>query len=199
MYTKIEFRNSDIIFTPTRHRSSEHTKYGLHRYDVRHTDDTWDPYSIEDGVLVNHYGSILSKDKLDLDIPTWNKQGMIELSDDEMFEFMNDYGGVETIEDYVDLVGPFEFKIFLGIPTINIDGETYTIGVFDRNDFVRSNPTKSYIVNSVALPFRGEMSNYVGKILNPGIYTHHEHLMLILPLEDMTEYSINNIKSQGEE
>lgn len=197
MYTKLKFRDSTIIFTSKRHRTSEHTKHGLRHYEIRHSDEDWgEPVSVEDGVFVNFFGTILSKDKLDLNIKMWNNRGMIDLDKDEAWDFDSSEEQVESLDEYLDLVGGIDVKIYLGVPTIVIDDEEYLVGIFDRDTCDLSFTNMAYIFNEVVLPVRGYLGDVVGETMKPGIYKHHEHMILIMPKEDMEEYSISNIRGQ---
>ena len=47
--------------------SRETVPEGLHMYEVRHADDDWgDPCEIAEGILVNFFGTLLSKEELPL-------------------------------------------------------------------------------------------------------------------------------------
>lgn len=44
---------------------------GLHKYDIQSSDDGFEPESIKEHILVNHWGSLISRDPLPLDENGW--------------------------------------------------------------------------------------------------------------------------------
>lgn len=195
-YNRIKFRNSEILFTELRSRNTDYTKYGLHKYDIRHGDEDFgQPVTIEENVFANHYGTIFSKDKLDMDVDDWDGR-IIFITEEEASDFWSQGDTIKSFEEYVKLVGGIELKIFLGIPTIKINDSVYEVHLFDRdvvNPFVEG---YAFLFNEVVLPCRGAIQDYVGTILHPGIYAYNDKTVLILPNEDMDDYSIDKIQEK---
>ena len=195
MFSKKKFRNSIILFTTNRVRSAEHTKLGLNKYEIRHDDESWLPCTLENMVFVNFYGTIICKDKLDLSNELYDHNGYIELTQEEIDDFLEETNDIESLDEYVKEVGPIEVKIYEGRPYINIEGMTYEVSVLNYgfNDF---SDNMAFIVNDCVLPFRGKLTDYIGKVLKPGIYDLYEKLIVLPPIEKDKEYSIKNIKGK---
>lgn len=195
MFSRKKFRDSVILFTTSRVRSAEHTKLGFNKYEIRHDDESWLPCTLENRVWVNFYGTIISKDKLDLSNELYDNNGYIKLTDEEIDDFLEETNDIESLEEYVKEVGPIEVKIYEGRPYIIIEGVTYEVSVlnYGYNEF---RDGMAFIINDWVLPFRGELKNYIGKILKPGIYEFYDKILVLPPLKEDTEYSIKNIEGK---
>lgn len=78
---KVNLRGKEIYVTDKRIKKIEERE-GLNYYHIRHSDEDWgEPYSIEQRVLVNHFGSVVTKDNLDEFI---SENDYMELSDEEI-------------------------------------------------------------------------------------------------------------------
>lgn len=91
-FEEIELFGKPALFTPVRIDRNTVPK-GLYLYEVRHDDESWgDPVQIGRGILVNHYGTVITREKLHLD-----KDGFLNIEPDD-FNFSN--GECRTIKDY---------------------------------------------------------------------------------------------------
>lgn len=155
MFSRKKFRDSIILFTTNRVRSAKHTKLGLNKYEIRHDDESWIPHTIENRVFVNFYGTIISKDELDLSNELYDNNGYIELTDEEIDDFLEETNDIESLEDIKE-VGAIEVKIFEGKPYIIIEGMTYEVSVlnYGYNEFKDG---VAFIINDCVLPFRGKL------------------------------------------
>jgi len=191
-YIRTDFRNHPILFVDRR-LSKEEKKPGLYYYAIRHDDEQWLPATIEEAVLVNHYGTIISKEKLDLDVPEWRGGYYINLSEEESDEFLY-VNKLVTLDEYLEEVGyGVKCRVFLGIPSIRIHGKEYKVSIFDRKGYF--NKGTAYIFNDWVLPYKGTLQETVGKYLEPGVYKHHEHIFLLFPIYDEEHvYNIGNLE-----
>lgn len=79
---------------------------GLHVYDVRHDDECQgDPVQICTWVMVNHWGTLLSKTELPLEPNINNSNAYLDIDPEEDWN----YEGFETtIEEYMSMSGGWE-------------------------------------------------------------------------------------------
>ena len=66
---------------------------GLFTYDIQHSDSGFDAYAIRDVIRVNHYGSLITKEPIELDETGWRFLDEQDL--DERY-----YGSI-SIEEYM--------------------------------------------------------------------------------------------------
>ena len=59
-----------VAFTCRRLRKDDVVE-GLYKYDIQSSDDGFEPASIKEHVLVNHWGSLISRDPLPVDDNGW--------------------------------------------------------------------------------------------------------------------------------
>jgi len=91
-FEEIELFGKPALFTPVRIDRDTVPK-GLYLYEVRHDDESQgDPVQIGKGILVNHFGTVITREKLRLD-----KDGFLNIEPDD-FNFST--GGCRTIKDY---------------------------------------------------------------------------------------------------
>lgn len=84
LYNKINFRGHEGYITDRRVPQNERTE-GYFYYDLRHEDDGCDPCSIEDFVLVNHWGTICFKESIAHILDLWGTNRLsTNLSEDEV-------------------------------------------------------------------------------------------------------------------
>lgn len=132
---------------------------------------------------------------MDLSNELYDRNGYIELTQEEIDDFLEESNDIESLDEYVKEVGPIEVKIYDGRPYIIIEGLTYGVSVLNYgfNDF---SDNMAFIVNDYVLPFRGKLTDYIGKVLKLGIYDLYEKLIVLPPIEKDKEYSIKNIKGK---
>lgn len=91
-FEEIELYGKPALFTPLRIEKSTVPK-GLYLYEVRHDDETWgDPVEIGRGIYINHYGTVITTEKLYLD-----KNGF---KDTTLDDFNFGAGECRTVKDY---------------------------------------------------------------------------------------------------
>lgn len=56
-----EFKGHKVLFTPAREKYLEEpVPEGLFKYEIRHSDEGFEPCELAKHILVNHYGTIFS-------------------------------------------------------------------------------------------------------------------------------------------
>ena len=107
MYNLAIVQNQPAIYTYARVYESQ-IDFSLYKYDIIASDDGFDPIAIRDEVLVNHWGSLICKEPLIVDIDGWfnikdrndfeeypnisiNIEKFMSLNDDEFFQLINDH------------------------------------------------------------------------------------------------------------
>lgn len=91
-FEEIELFGKPALFTPVRIDRNTVPK-GLYLYEVRHDDESGgDPVQIGRGILVNHYGTIITHEKLRLD-----KDGFLNIEPEDI-NFST--GDCRTIKDF---------------------------------------------------------------------------------------------------
>lgn len=70
LYNKINFRGYEGYIVDTRVSPKDRIR-GYFYYDLRHEDDGCDPCTIEDYVMVNHWGTICFKESIAHLLDTW--------------------------------------------------------------------------------------------------------------------------------
>lgn len=198
-YNVTEFRDEIVLYTDTRIKKDER-RSDVNYYDIRHDDEEWLPCTIENGVWVNHFGTIISNNKLDMDVKdNWNGTRYIDLSEDEKEEFTFDSAERITLDEYItQFSNPIVYNIFIGLPTINIKGKDYKVRIFSRDRYLYDN--SAYIFNDIVLPFKGKLRENIGEVLEAGLYQHNEHLLMIPPeSSERRLYNIKNIEGDKDE
>jgi len=74
-YQIIHVQHQRALFSTERIKRSNKPD-GLWLYQIRHSDEGFEPATIEESVMVNHYGSLLTKEPLSL-----NAEGYLEIDD----------------------------------------------------------------------------------------------------------------------
>ena len=85
-FEEIEFQGKIVLFTDSRVQRDT-VPEGLHRYEIRHTDDDWgEPCQLGYGIVVNHFGTILTNAPIQLD-----PSGHLDFDTDAMSFLGNGY------------------------------------------------------------------------------------------------------------
>ena len=91
------FKGQKILFTPARAGYLEEpVPEVLFKYEIRHSDEGFEPCELAKHILVNHYGTIFSRVPIDL-----GNDGYIEFQ--EGIDFI-DLNQVITFEEYLDIL-----------------------------------------------------------------------------------------------
>lgn len=113
---KMIFRENEVYLTDLRIKPQDRIK-GLYYYDIRH-DEKGTPCSIEHGVLMNHWGTIVSIKNIDniLDI-RWKHEKkctyLIEDDNNDLDEIFSLYYTINDGEEeikYNDLVEKYKYR-----------------------------------------------------------------------------------------
>lgn len=75
-YTEIRLFGKPALFNDMR-LDQETVPKGLYLYEVRYDDETWEPVQIAKGILANHLGSVLTRERLKYQrmvILTWKRK-----------------------------------------------------------------------------------------------------------------------------
>lgn len=64
-YEEVRFQDKPALFTSLR-VSMESVPDGLHRYEIRYDEDTFEPCQLARRIMVNHYGTILTAEPISL-------------------------------------------------------------------------------------------------------------------------------------
>ena len=62
-YTEIRLFGKPALFNDMR-LDQETVPKGIYLYEVRYDDETWEPVQIAKGILANHLGSVLTRERL---------------------------------------------------------------------------------------------------------------------------------------
>ncbi len=102
-YTEIEVLGRPALFHDMRIDRSTVPK-GLFLYEVRHDDDgLGDPVQIAKGILVNHYGSILTREPLKLP-----SDGYLDIDPEKDWDFCG--GDCRTVKEFMEKYPPVRQK-----------------------------------------------------------------------------------------
>ena len=86
-FEEVEFQGKTVLFTDCRVQKDTIPE-GLHRYEIRHTDDDWgEPCQLGYGIVVNHFGTLISNEAIQLD-----PSGHLDFDADDMNFLGNGYG-----------------------------------------------------------------------------------------------------------
>ena len=92
-----EFKGRKVLFTPARARYLEEpVPEGLFKYEIRHSDEGFEPCVLAKHILVNHYGTIFSRVPIDL-----GERGYIDFSEDIDFIDLNQ---IMTFDEYLSML-----------------------------------------------------------------------------------------------
>lgn len=89
-----EFKGQKVLFTPA--RAGYLKEQGLYKYEIRHSDEGFEPCVLAKHILVNHYGTIFSRVPIDL-----GERGYIDFSEDIDFIDLNQ---IMTFDEYLDIL-----------------------------------------------------------------------------------------------
>ena len=93
-YTEIRMFGKPALFNDMRLDQATVPK-GLYLYEVRYDDETWEPVQIAKGILANHLGSVLTRERLK--IPP---NGYLDLEAKTDWKY-NDRG-CRTVQEFLD-------------------------------------------------------------------------------------------------
>ncbi len=89
-----EFKGRRVLFTPVRDRYlKEPVPKGFFKYEVRHSDEGFEPCVLAKRILVNHYGTLFSNEPIDL-----GEQGYLNFREDIDFIDLNQ---MMTFDEYL--------------------------------------------------------------------------------------------------
>lgn len=99
-----EFKGRKVLFTPARAGYlKEPVPEGLYKYEIRHSDEGFEPCVLTKHILVNHYGTIFSRVPIDL-----GNDGYIDFSEDIDFIDLNQ---IMTFDEYLNMLEEnYDFK-----------------------------------------------------------------------------------------
>lgn len=81
-----EFKGQKVLFTPSHaHHLKEPVPQGLYQYEIRHSDEGFEPCVLAKHIIVNHYGTIFSSAPIDL-----GTEGYIDFAEDIDFVDLNE-------------------------------------------------------------------------------------------------------------
>jgi hypothetical protein len=173
------FRGEPVLFTDGRVRDTDYTKYGYRKYELRHGDDFMKPVSIEENVLVNFAGTIISNSELHLDEENWNGSKSGNISKDELSSFYSGWEFEFDYDQYQYSFGGIEVTVSIGKPYVYLDGFRFELKIYDpKEELVWG---YAYIFNGWVLPYRRTIQQYVGKALSPGFYDYFDRTVIIPP------------------
>lgn len=122
-FEEVELLGKTVLFTDCRVQRDT-VPEGLHRYEMRHTDDDWgEPCQLGYGILVNHFGTILTNEPIQLD-----PGGHLDFDAEDMNFLGNGY---VSVMEYMETHPPIEKTVFEIMP---IDA--------DKTDWLYSDESK---------------------------------------------------------
>ena len=122
-FEEVEFQGKTMLFTDSRVQRDTIPE-GLHRYEIRHTDDDWgEPCQLGYGILVNHFGTLITNEAIQLD-----PGGHLDF-DADAINFLG--GGYVSVMEYLGAHPPVEKTVFEILP---IDA--------DKTDWLYSDDSK---------------------------------------------------------
>ncbi len=91
-----EFKGRRVLFTSARDRHlKEPVPEGFFKYEIRHSDEGFEPCVLAKHILVNHYGTIFSNEPIDL-----GEEGYINFREDIDFIDLNQ---MMTFDEYLNI------------------------------------------------------------------------------------------------
>ena len=97
-FEEIMVFNKPALFTNIRIDKATVPK-GLYMYEVRHNDDWSDPVQIGKSIVVNHFGTILTRELIKL-----SQSGLLNIDPDRDWNFA--YGDCHTVNEFLDKYPP---------------------------------------------------------------------------------------------
>lgn len=98
-YTEIRVLGKPALFHDMRLDRNTVPK-GLYLYEVRHDDEGWgDPVQIAKGILVNHFGSILTRERIKL-----SSNGYLDIEPEKDWDYCG--GDCRTIQEFQEKYPP---------------------------------------------------------------------------------------------
>lgn len=97
-FEEITVFNKPALFTNIRIDKATVPK-GLYMYEVRHNDDWSDPVQIGKSIVVNHFGTILTRDPIKLP-----PSGLLDIDPDRDWNFAD--GDFRTVNEFLDKYPP---------------------------------------------------------------------------------------------
>jgi hypothetical protein len=122
-FEEVEFQGKTVLFTDCRVQKDT-IPDGLHRYEIRHTDDDWgEPCQLGYGIVVNHFGTLITNEAIQLD-----PSGHLDFGTDAI-NFLGD--GYVSVVEYMEAHPPMDKTVFEILP---IDS--------DKTDWLYSDDSK---------------------------------------------------------
>lgn len=122
-FEEVEFQGKPALFTDI-HILRDTVPEGLHRYEIRHTDDDWgEPCQLGYGIVVNHFGTLITNEAIQLD-----PSGHLDFDADAL-NFTD--GDCQTVAEFIEAYPPVEKTVF---EIVSIDA--------DKTDWLYSDDTK---------------------------------------------------------
>jgi len=101
-YEEVELFGKTVLYTPIRIAPNTVPK-GLYFYEIRHADDDWgEPVQLGHGILVNHFGTIISREPIEL-----GKDGFRDI---EHQDFSYKGCGSVELKDFLEGTPPFKLQ-----------------------------------------------------------------------------------------
>lgn len=97
-FEEITVFNKTALFTNIRIDKATVPK-GLYMYEVRHNDDWSDPVQIGKSIVVNHFGTILTREPIKL-----SQSGLLYIDPDRDWNFAD--GDCHTVNEFLDKYPP---------------------------------------------------------------------------------------------
>lgn len=98
LYSKINFRGNEGFIIDARVPKEERIR-GYFYYDIRHEDDGCDPCTIEDYVMVNHWGTICFKESIAHLLDSWAitrlSTNLTEVEVEDIYTALNSQNKIE--------------------------------------------------------------------------------------------------------
>ena len=103
-FEEVEFLGKPALFSGLRIQRGT-VPEGLHRYEIRHTDDDWgEPCQLGYGIVVNHYGTLITNEAIQL-----GPDGHLDF-DAEALKYTD--GDCNTIAEYMERYPPVDKTVF---------------------------------------------------------------------------------------
>lgn len=101
-YEEIELFGKTVLFTPIRIARNTVPKE-LHLYEIRHADEDWgEPVQLGQGILVNHFGTIISREPIEL--------GEDGFRDIEQQDFLYKDSGAVELKEFLEGIPPMKLQ-----------------------------------------------------------------------------------------
>lgn len=107
-FEEVEFFGKPALFSNSRIARDTVPK-GLHKYEIRHTDDDWgEPCQLAYGILVNHYGTLITNEAIQL-----GPDGRLDF-DSKALNYTD--GDCRSVAEYIEQYPPVQKTVFDIIP-----------------------------------------------------------------------------------